>query len=625
MGLAFFIKSREHLGNCVTLTKEVCMKKLIVWSSLCLALFFFMSPLNAGTRQHGIAMHGGLKYPADFSHFTPVNPDAPKGGELKGGVVGTYDTLNPFILKGTAPTGMREVVFESLLKRSGDPEEPFSLYGLVAESLEVAPDRSWIIFHINPKAKWQDGVPLTAQDVAFSYQTLLKHGMPGAKTYYQKVDKVDVLGDHIIKFTFKKVDGKYDAEMPMIMGIMGLMAEHDLKGKNFEKTGMTPLLGSGPYKVAKAEAGRSIIYQRDPHYWAKDLPVNKGYYNFDILHFDYYKNAAVAFEAFKAGLVHAREESDTGKWATGYDFPAIKKGLVKRVEIPHKHQVGMQAFVFNTRRVLFQDPRVRRALAYAFDYDWLNKNMFHGAMTRTTSFFDNTELAAKDLPQGKELTLLEPFRGQVPREVFETPYTLPTFEKGSRENLKIARDLLKEAGWITKEGKLVQEKTGKPFAFEIILNTPENERLALALARNLKQLGIQVTIRTLDAAQYEGRRVNMDFDMIIHFWGHTLSPGNEQSFYWSARAADEPGTRNYPGVKSPAIDSLCNAITAAKEREDLVAAVRALDRVLLWGHYIIPLGHRTKDCAAYWHTIAHPPLGVMGFPSIHTFWATPAQ
>jgi len=593
------------------------MKKLSL-VFLCTALLAFTSSLQA-KEQHGIAMHGGLKYPPNFTHFDFVNPNAPKGGELKHAVVGTYDTLNPFILKGTAPAQIRAVLFESLLKRV--PDEPMSLYGLVAESLEIAPDRSWIIFNINPKAKWNDGSPITAKDVAFSYHTFLEHGTPGQQMYYKKVEKVDILGDRKVKFTFKKIEGKYDAEIPLIIGMMALIAEHDLKGKDFERTGLTPLLSSGPYKVAKVEPGRTIIYKKDPNYWGKDLPVNKGYFNFDTLRFDYYKNATVAFEAFKAGEVDMREESDVGKWAEGYNFPAAKKGLVQCLEIPHQHQVGMQAFVFNTRREPFQDPRVRRALAYAFDSDWLNKTMFHGALTRTTSFFDNTELAAKGLPQGQELALLEPFRKQLQKEVFEQPYTLPTFEKGSRENLKIARDLLKEAGWITKGGKLINEKTGKPFTFEILLNVPENEKVALAFVRNLKPLGIIATVRTIDAAQYENLRVNMNFDMIMHFWGHTMSPGNEQAFYWSSKAADEPGTRNYPGIKSPVIDALCNAITNAKEREDLVAAVKALDRVILWGHYVIPLSHRSKDYVAYWNKIEHPPLGPTGLPDLHTLWA----
>lgn len=591
------------------------MKKIFFLFCLCLSLV--LSSVNA-EEQHGIAMHGGLKCPANFTHFESVNPDAPKGGEYVIAVVGTYDTLNPFILKGTAPVGIRDVMFESLMRKS--PDEPFSLYGLVAESLEVAPDRSWIVFNINPKAKWQDGTPITAKDVAFSFQTFLEKGTPNQQMAYKKVEKAEVINDRKIKFTFKKIDGEYDREIPLMMGIMTLIPEHYFKDKDFEKTGLTPFLTSGPYKVTKIEPGRSITYQRDPNYWAKDLPVNKGHFNFDTLRFDYYKNAAVAFEAFKAGNVHSREESDPGKWAQNYNFPAIQQGLVKKVEIPHQHQVGMQAFVFNTRREIFQDPRVRRALAYVFDYDWLNKNMFHGALTRTTSFFDNTNLAAKGLPEGAELALLEPFRAQLPKEVFEQPYTLPTFEKGSRENLKIARELLKEAGWVIKNGKLVNEKTGQPFTFEILLNVPENEKIAAALARNLKQVGIDATIRTVDAAQYENRRVDMNFDMILHFWGHTLSPGNEQTFYWSSKAADEPGTRNYPGIKSPIVDVLCQKITAAREREDLEAAVRALDRVLLWGHYVIPGGHRTKDYIAYWANIEHPPLGVMGLPSIHTFW-----
>ncbi len=593
------------------------MKKLSL-ILIYVSLFAFTTSVQA-KEQHGIAMHGGLKYPPNFTHFDVVNPNAPKGGELKHAVVGTYDTLNPFILKGTAPAGIREALFESLLKRS--PDEPFSLYGLVAESLEIAPDRSWITFTINPKAKWQDGTPITAKDVAFSYHTFLEHGTPNQQMTYKKVEKVDVLSDRKVKFTFKKIDGKYDAEIPLNMGGMALIAEHDLKGKDFEKTGLTPLLSSGPYKIAKVDAGRSITYQRDPNYWAKDLPVNKGFFNFDTLRFDYYKNATVAFEAFKAGDVFMREEADPAKWAEKYNFPAVQKGLVKCLAIPHQHQVGMQAFVFNTRRELFQDPRVRRAFAYIFDADWLNKTMSHGALTRTTSFFDNTELAAKGLPQGQELALLEPFRAQLPKEVFEKPYTLPTFEKESRENLKSARNLLKEAGWITKEGKLINEKTGKPFAFEILLNVPENEKVALALARNLKQLGIIATVRTTDAAQYENRRVNMNFDMIMHFWGHSLSPGQEQAFYWSSKAADEPGTRNYPGIKSPVVDALCNAVTTAKEREELVAAVKALDRVLLWGHYVVPLGHRSKDYVAYWNKIEHPPVGPMGLPNIHTLWA----
>ncbi len=594
------------------------MKKLIL--VICLALLSFKTAL-AQSVQHGFATHGPLKYPANFNHFNGVNPDAPKGGELKIAVVGGFDTLNPFTLKGTAPAGIRDIMFESLLKRS--PDEPASLYGLIAESLEVAPDRSWVIFNIHTKAKWQDGTPITAKDVVFSHKTFLETGTPAQKMYYKKVDKVDVLGDRKVKFTFKKVDGKYDREMPMIMGIMAIIPEHFFKGRDFEKTGMEPLLGSGPYKVAKVEPGRAMIYKRDPNHWSRDIPANKGYYNFDTLRFDYYKNAAVAFEAFKAGEAYTREESDTGKWARGYDFPAVKKGDVRKLAIPHQHQVGMQGLAFNTRREMFKDPRVRRALAYAFDFDWINEHMFYGELTRTTSFFDNTELAAKNLPEGRELALLEPYKAQLPKEVFTEAYTLPTFGKNKRENLKIAKQLLAEAGWVLKNGKLVHGKTGKPFTFEILLKVPEQEKIALAFIRDIKPLGIDARARTVDTAQYENRTINMDFDAIVHFWGHSLSPGNEQSFYWSSKAADEPGTRNYPGIKSPVIDALCNNLTCVTEREDLVATIRALDRTLLWGHYVIPFGHRTKDYVAYWTFIEHPELGPMGLPSIHTFWTKP--
>jgi microcin C transport system substrate-binding protein len=586
----------------------------------CAAVWCFTSSLQA-KEQHGYAKHGDLKYPVEFSHFDSINPKAPKGGDLKHAIVGTFDTLNPFILKGTCSPGMRDIYFETLLKRS--PDEPCSVYGLVAKSLEVAPNASWVIFNINPKAKWHDGTPITSKDVAFSYHTLLEHGTPAAKMYYKKVEKIDVLSPHKIKFTFKKIDGEYDTEMPTIIGIMGLVAEHDLKGKNFENTGMLPLLGSGPYLIDKVEPGRYLSYKRNPTYWAADLPVSRGYFNFDTIHFYFYKNAAVAFEAFKAGDVHIREESDMGKWANQYTFPAQQKGSVKCHAVPHTHQVGMQAFVFNTRQKIFKDPKVRRAFLYAFDYDWLNKNLFYGQLTRTQSFFDNTSLGSKDLPTGKELALLEPFRAQLPREVFEESYAVPSFTQGNRENLRMARKLLKEAGWIYKNGKLINEKTGEPFVFEIILNVPENEKTALALVRNLKDLGVQATARTLEAAQYENHRINMNFDMIMHMWGHSLSPGNEQAFYWSSKAADEPGTRNYPGIKDPVVDALCQAVATAKTREDLEAATRALDRVLLWGHYIIPLGHRTKDYVAYWNTIGHPPFNpAIGLPSIHTLWST---
>lgn len=581
----------------------------------------FLSLLTSGEakKQHGYAKHGDLKYPPHFPHFQVVNPKAPKGGTFKHAIVGTFDTLNPFILKGTAPAGLRDIAFETLLKRSAD--EPQSLYGLVAESVDVGPNASWVIFHINPKARWQDGKPITARDIKFSFETLLEHGITAARMYYKKVEKVDILGPRTIKFTFKKIEGQYDPEMPCIIGIMGLFAEHNLKGKDFEKTGLTPLLSSGPYKIAKVEPGRSIVYQRDPTYWAADLPVNRGYFNFDTLYFNFYKNAAVSFEAFKSGDVYVREESDVAKWATSYDFPAKEQGHVTCLALPHKHQVGMQAFAFNTRRPLFKDPRVRQALTYAFDYDWLNEHLFYGALTRTSSFFDNTELAAKDLPKGKELALLEPFRSQLPAELFEKPYTLPSFKKETRENLRQARKLLQEAGWVYKNGQLVHQKTGEPFTFEILLNVPENEKVALAFVRNLKPLGIQATARTLDGTQYEKRRTTMDFDMIIHMWGHTMSPGNEQSLYWSSKAADEPGSRNYAGIKSPVVDALCQKIALATTREDLVAAVKALDRVLLWGHYVIPLGHRTKDYVAFWDKIGAPPAHpTAGLPSIHTLW-----
>lgn len=569
----------------------------------------------------GIAMHGKPKYGADFTHFDTVNPDAPKGGEVTLGVVGTFDSLNPLILKGQPATGVTTLMTESLLKRS--PDEPFSLYGLLAESFEIAPDRTWITFKINPSAKWQDGKPVTAKDVEFSHITLLKKGTAARQMYNKRVKEVKVIDDATVTFTFESKDGEIDRELPLIIGLMHIIPEHIYAKTDFEKTGLTPLMTSGPYKVEKVDPGRSVTYVRDPNYWGRDLAVNKGYYNVDKITYDYYRNDNAMFEALKAGKLDFHTEIDMAKWATHFNFKAIDEGRIIKEEVPHTHQVGMHAFAFNTRNPLFADPRVRLALTYAFDFDWLNKNLQHSSMVRTKSFFDNTELGSKGLPQGLELGLLTPFKNDLSPEVFTTEYTLPTFGPDKRKNIAHAQKLLKEAGWALKGNTLVDGKTGKPFTFEILLNLPANEKLALAFARDLKQLGITANVRTVDASQYENRRMEKNFDMIITLWGHTLSPGNEQLYYWTSHAADQPGTRNYPGIKSTVVDALCQAIVTATTREELVAAINALDRVLLWGHYVIPFGHRNKDYLVYSNRIDHPPFGPLGIPELTTWWTKP--
>ncbi len=588
------------------------VKSLII--SACVA---FSLPTHAEA-QHGIAMHGAPKYDQNFKHFDRVNPDAPKGGNIVLAEVGSFDSLNPLILKGHPAAGVRELTLESLLKRS--PDEPFSLYGLLAESIEVAPDRSWVIFSIRPEARWHDGTPITAKDVAFSHQIQLEKGTANRRMYYKKVKSVEVLGDRKVKMTFNKQDGEYDRELPLTMGLMTIIPEHIYSKQGIEKTGLKPLMGSGAYKVSKVNAGRAVTYERDPNYWGKDLAVNKGFNNFDHIQYDYYRNASVLFEALKARKISYRHEIDSAKWNTNYNFKAIQDGSIIKTEVSHKHQVGMHAFAFNTRNPLFGDPKVRRALTFAFDFDWLNKSLQHGAMDRTVSYFDNTELASKGLPEGKELELLAEFKDQLPEEVFTTEYSLPSFAKQKRANIAKAQHMLKDAGWHLENSKLTNNKTGQDFTFEILLNQPENEKLALAFARDLKRLGITAKVRTVDPSQYENRRVNKDFDMIITLWGHTLSPGGEQQYYWTSKAADQPGTRNYSGIKCPAVDVLCQKITRAETREDLVAAVKALDRVLLNGHYVIPFGHRSKDYVVYSKKIDHPKFGPEGIPEITLWW-----
>ena len=575
-------------------------------------------PAEAGN--HGISMHGAPKYGAGFEHFDYANPDAPKGGEFRRALTGTFDSLNPFIIKGVRAYG-RHLVFETLLRRAWD--EPFSLYGLVAGSIEVPDDRSSVTFTLRPEARFQDGSPITVDDVVFSWETLKEHGRPNHRLYYRQVRRVERPDARSVRFVFDAESP--DRELAMLMGLMPILSKSYYESVTFEETTLDPPLGSGPYRIESVDPGRSIVYRRDPGWWGRDLAVNRGQYNFDRIRFDYYRDADVMMEAFKAGDYDFRSEPSAARLATGYDFPAVADGRVKVVSLSHGRPSGMRAFVFNTRREIFADRAVRYALAHAFDFEWVNKSLLHGAYVRTRSIFDNSELGSRGVPEGGELALLEPFRDRLPAELFERPYVPPGMGGRVRANLQEARRLLAEAGWAVRDGELRRESDGLPMAFEILLVRPGNEKIALSLARNLERLGVDARVRTVDTAQYQNRRNVYDFDMLIYRWGMSLSPGNEQAFYWGSQAADEEGTRNYPGVRDPVVDSLIKRMTNVRGRGDFVDTIRAMDRVLLWGHYFVPLYHRNDDYVAYWDKFGRPEITSLYGAVVETWWEDSAK
>ncbi len=603
--------ARGHLGNL-----GLCL--LLVAAYLGTADSWAAS--GEGPR-NGIAMHGSPKYGADFSHLDYVNPDAPKGGVLRTAVTGSFDTLNPYIIKGVTPPG-RQYVFESLLKRTWD--EPFSLYGLIAESVEVPDDRSWVAFTLRPEARFHDRTQITVDDVIFSLETLRDKGRPNHRLYYSKVARIERTGPRAVKFYFSQ---DADREMPLILGLMPILSKAYYSKADFTKTTLDPPLGSGPYRIARVDPGRTVVYQRVDDYWGAHLPINRGQYNFDEILYDYYRDSIVALEAFKAGEYDIRRETDPKNWATAYDIPAVADGRIRLEELPHGRPAGMHAMVFNTRRALFQDRRVRQALGYAFDFEWMNKAYFHGNYTRTSSYFANSELASRGLPDPEELAILEPLRGRVPEEVFTAVYRPPATDGSGniRANLQRARALLAEAGWSVKNAQLVHAATGRVMAFEILLVRPTNERVALAFVRNLERLGIAVRVRTVDSAQYQYRVQDYDFDMVFKTWYVTLSPGNEQRYYWGSEAAESPGSRNLAGIMDPAVDTLVDLIADAPDRKSLIARTRALDRVLLWGHYIIPLYHQGTDRVVYWNKFGRPMVTPVYGYVIEAWWSDPEK
>lgn len=556
------------------------------------------------------------KYPANFKHFEYVNPDAPKGGTLRQAGFGGFDSLNPFINKGV-PADDIGMIYDTLTRHGLD--EPFTEYGLLAEKIEKAPDNAWVRFYLRPEARFHDGQPVTAEDVKFSFDTLMSKGAPMYRGYYADVEKVEVESPQRVRFFFKQAGNR---ELPLIVGQLPVLPKHWWAERDFSKGSLDMPLGSGPYKVADVQAGRSIRYERVKDWWGKDLAVNRGFYNFDTLEIDYYRDNTVALEALKAGQFDYWLETSAKNWATAYNTPAVANGQLIKEEIANHNPTGMQGFIFNTRRPLFTDRRVREALGLLFDYEWANRQLFNGAYTRTRSYFDNSELASVGLPSADELKLLEPLRAQIPPQVFTDEYQPPVTDGSGiiREQQRRAYQLLQEAGWRV-DGDQMLDSTGKPVSFEFLLAQTEFERVLLPFKRNLADLGIELVIRRVDVSQYINRLRSRDFDLIVGGFGQSNSPGNEQREYWHSSSADNPGSRNFIGLKDPAVDSLVEGLINADSRQSLITHTRALDRVLLWGHYVVPNWHIKTWRVAYWNRFEHPEISPKYDIGLHTWWA----
>ncbi|MEH6824654.1 MAG: extracellular solute-binding protein [Motiliproteus sp.] len=591
---------------------------LLLHSLLLAALLTPWAAMAAVTPQHAIAMHGEPKYSADFSHFDYTNPEAPKGGSVRRWAMGTFDSFNPFIIKGT-PADDLGLIYDSLMTKAED--EPFTQYGLLAESVELPEDRSWVTFHIRPQARFSDGEPVTSADVIHTFKLLREQGNPLYRAYYADILSIEALDDRSVKFTFKPGENR---ELALIVGEVSILPAHYWSERDFTKPGLEIPPGSGPYRIASFDAGRSLSYQLREDYWGKALAVNRGRHNFGQIRYDYYRDSTVALEAFKAGEYDFREETSSKNWATSYSGPMFDSGAVLRQEIRHANPTGMQAFIFNSRRPQFSDSRVRQALAYAFDFAWTNKNIFYNAYTRTHSYFSNSEMAADQLPNSAELAILEPLREQLPAEVFSQVYRAPS-SNGSgniRTQLRAGMRLLKQAGWQVKNGKLMNA-SGEPFTFELLLVQKEFERVVAPMLKNLQKMGIETNIRIVDVSQYINRLRSFDFDMVVSSYGQSSSPGNEQRNYWHSSMADMQGSRNLMGIKNPAIDHLIDLVIAAPDREQLVLRTRALDRVLQWNHYLIPQFHISSYRVAYWDKFGMPetrPQYALGFDS---WWLKP--
>jgi microcin C transport system substrate-binding protein len=569
--------------------------------------------------EHAITLYNEApKYPANFTHFDYANPDAPKGGIFRQAGFGGFDSLNPFINKGV-PADDIGLIYDTLARQGLD--EPFTEYGLVAGKIEKAPDNSWVRFYLRPEAKFSDGHPVRAEDVVFSFQTLIKDGSPLYRSYYADVDQVIAEDPLKVLFKFKHNDNR---ELPLIIGQLPVLPKHFWKDRDFSKGNLEIPLGSGPYKVVEVKAGRSVRYERVKDYWGKDLPVNKGFYNFDTLSTEYYRDNTVALEAMKAGAFDYWLETSAKNWATAYDTPAVKDGRLIREEIPNGNPQGMQGFIFNLRKPMFQDVRVRQALSLLLDFEWTNKQLFNGAYTRTKSYFDNSDMGSRGLPTPEELKILDPLRDQLPAQLFTEEFKLPVTDASGmiREQQRKAFQLLKEAGWKIVGDKMVDAE-GKPVTIEFLLAQTEFERILLPFKRNLSDIGINLEIRRVDVSQYITRRRSRDYDMIVGSFPQSSSPGNEQREYWDSSSADKPGSYNVMGLKNPAVDALVTGLINADSRQSLINHTRALDRTLLWGYYVIPNWHIKTWRVAYWDHIGHPKVPPLYDVGNMTWWVKP--
>ncbi len=586
------------------------------------------SPADAivrGKPVHGIAIHGEPKYGPN-QPFGYVNVNAPKGGTLTlpNANDATFDTFNPFTLKGSSARGVG-LMFETLM--TGGADEPSGSYCLVCETIEVAPDNAWAEFKIRKEARFSDGSPMTADDVVFSFTTLITKGVPAYRVYYSEIEKAEALDPRTVRFTFKN---KNNNELASIIGQLPVLSKAYWSKRDFEATTLDIPLGSGPYIIDTFEVGRFITYKRNEKYWAKDLPIMKGFYNFDRIRYEYFRDDTVQFEAFKTGAYDIHYEATARRWVTEYNFPALKDGRVKKLEVTSDLPMRSQGFTFNLRRAKFADRRVREAMNLAFDFESLNNTIFYNQYTRLRSYWQHSELEAKGPPSPEELALLEPLRGKIPNEVFTQEFKQPVTQgKGApRENLLKARDLLQQAGWVNKGGALVNAKTGEPFTFEVLLIQESLDRIVLPWFQNLERLGIKGTIRVVDTSQYINRLNDTDFDVTTGGYSNSLSPGNEQLEFWGSAAAERKGSRNIGGVKDPAIDKLVEVIMNAKDRPSLVTATRALDRVLQWNYFTVLHYQPQSERYGVWTKLQHParfPLTGMSTPdaAIETWWMDP--
>lgn len=570
-------------------------------------------------RSHAIAMHGTPKYGPDFTHFDYADPDAPKGGSMRVAAEGSFDSFNPYIAKGDpANPG----VYETLMIASND--EAFSKYGLLAETIEYPEDRSWVAFHLRPEARWHDGKPVTADDVVFSFNTLREKGAPFYRFYFGSVEAVEKTGPLSVKFSF---GDRSNQELPLILGQLPVLPKHWWEGRDFSNTHLDPPLGSGPYKLGDFEPGRYYERVRVEDYWGRDLPVMRGHANIDRIRTDYFRDRIAIREAVKSGIVDLTSENQAKAWAVDWDTPAVNDGRLIKDLIPVKTPAGMQSFAMNARKPKFQDIRVRRALGYAFDFEWTNRTLFYGQYDRTDSFFDNSELAAEGPATGEERAILECLTAHLPETVLDAPDKAVTTDGSGwpRANLREAFKLLFEAGYEVRDLKMVNAKTGRPFRFEFLIWSASFERIILPYKRNLERLGIDVRVRLVDQSEYINRLRQFDYDMIVGSWGQSESPGNEQRDYWGSESASRAGSRNLIGIANPAIDALIEVLIEAPDRESLIARTRALDRALLSGHWVVPNWHISAQRLVYWDIFGKPEVSSYKGADISTWWIEPEK